>query len=403
MKFRYRAKNKTGELQVGFVEAGTKDMAVSILAGHDLYVLSIQEADGRGFADRIMSYFGRVKRKDLVIFTRQMATLLEARLPLTDVIKTLYEQTTQERLRDTIFEIREDIDSGLALSQALERHGAIFPPFFISMVRSAEVTGNLERVMGFLADYLEKELVLIQKTRSALIYPGIVIALFVVVAFIMVTFVFPQIAPVFEQSGVELPFFTKLLIAVGGFLSRWWPMLLLGLMIIGAIVLNYLETAEGKAFRDDLKIRLPIVKKVYLPITLTRLSNVTSMLLKSGVPMTQAMEIASQTIDNAIYEELLDKIAQEVRGGGHLSQAFSRYPKYFPPLVYQMVAVGETTGQVDELFTRLATFYGREADSLVNNLVDLLQPVLMIGIGILVGVLFASILLPLYQLTSSIQ
>lgn len=403
MKFRYRAKNKSGELQVGFVEAGNRDMASTILGGHELFILSIEEADTRRLGDRIANYFGRVKRKDLVIFTRQMATLLEARLPLTDAIKTLYEQTSHERLHDAIFEIREDIDSGLALSQALERQSAIFPGFFVSMVRSAEVTGNLERVMGFLADYLEKEAVLIQKTRSALIYPGIVIGLFVVVAFIMVTFVFPQIAPVFAQSGVELPWFTKFLIASGTFLAAWWPALVLAVVIGFVILVNYLATSEGKAFLDDLKVRLPIVRKVYLPITITRLANVSSMLLKSGVPMTQAMEIASQTIDNVLYQELLDKIAQEVREGGHLADAFSRYPKFFPPLVYQMIAVGETTGRVDELFARLATFYGREGDNLVNNLVDLLQPVLMIGIGILVGVLFASILLPLYQLTSTIQ
>lgn len=403
MKYRYKAKTKTGEDQVGFVEAANRDAAVTILTTHDLFILSIEEVGGATWLDRISGIFGGVKRKDLVIFTRQMATLLEARLPLTDVIKTLYEQTTHPELKDAVSQIREDIDSGLSLSQALDRLPGIFPPFFISMIRSAEVTGNLERVVGFLADYLEKESILLGKARAALIYPGIVVGLFVVVAFIMVTFVFPQIAPVFEQSGVELPFFTKFLIATGGFLSSWWPALLLLVVVIGIILVDYLQTAEGHAFTDDLKIRLPIVRSIYLPLTITRFSNIAAMLLKSGVPMTQSMEIASQTIDNVLYQELLEGIAQEVRQGGHLATAFAQYPKYFPPLVSQMIAVGEATGQVDEIFVRISSFYGRESDSVVNNLVDLLQPVLMIGIGIMVGLLFSAILLPLYQLTSSIQ
>lgn len=403
MKYKYNAKAKTGEPQTGFVEAANRDMAVSILSSHDLFVLSVEEIEKPNIIERISGFFSRVKRRDLVVFARQMATLLEARLPLTDVIKTLYDQTTHPGLREAIFQIQEDIDAGLALSQALERQNAIFPTFFTSMIRSAEVTGNLEKVVGFLADYLEKEAVLMSKTRSALVYPGVVIGLFVVVAFIMITFVFPQIAPVFEQSGVALPFFTRLLIGTGTFMAAWWPLVLLVVAIGGIIAANYLATEEGKAFRDDLKIRLPIVKKIYLPLTITRLSNIASMLLKSGVPMTQAMEIASQTVDNVVYQEILAQIAREVREGGHLASAFGKYTKEFPPLVSQMIAVGETTGQVDEIFTRVASFYGRESDSVVNNLVDLLQPVLMIGIGVMVAVLFASILLPLYQLTSTIQ
>ncbi len=403
MKYKYRAKTKSGEEQTGFVDAANRDAAITILTSHELFILSIEETEKVRWYDRVSSYFGRVKRKDLVVFSRQMAVLMEAQLPLTSVIKTLENQTTHPVLKEAALQIREDIDAGLAFSQALERQNQIFPVYFVSMVRSAEVTGNLDKVIGFLADYLEKEAALVGKARSAMIYPFIVIGLFAVVVIIMLTFVFPQIVPVFEQSGVKLPAFTALLLGLGNFLSKWWIGVAVLLAIVVIVVLDYLKTPEGVAFKDDLKIRFPIVKKIYVPLTLTRFASTTSMLLRGGVPITQAIEIVGQTIDNVIYRDLLHKVAEDVSQGEKFAEAIGKSPEHFPPLVSQMISVGETTGRVDQMLIRISDFYGKEADTLVGNLVDLIQPVLMIGIGIMVAVLFASILLPLYQLTSSIQ
>lgn len=403
MKFKYQAKTPEGEAQVGFVEAADRDGAISILANHRLFILSIEEINKETWMDRIVQLFGRVKKKDMVIFTRQMAILLEARIPLTDILRTLHEQTVQPRLKESVYQISRDVDAGLALSQALERQKPIFSEFFVSMVRSAEVTGNLEKVVSFMADYMEKELILVNKARSAMIYPAIIIVLFVAVAFVMLAVVFPQIGPVFSQAGVELPWFTKALINIGTFLGKWWIALIFLAIIFVTIIAEYLSTEEGRAFMDDMKVRTPIVKKIFMPLTLVRISNTTSMLLRGGIPMAQALEIVAQTIDNVLYRDLLKEVSQGVREGERLATAISRYPKYFPALVAQMISVGETTGQVDQIFTRISDFYTRESDSIVGNLVELIQPVLMIGIGIMVGVLFASILLPLYQLTSSIR
>ncbi|TSC60577.1 MAG: Uncharacterized protein LiPW15_455 [Parcubacteria group bacterium LiPW_15] len=403
MKYKYRAKTKEGEEQTGFVDAANRDAAITVLTGHELFILSIEETGKVRWYDRVSSYFGRVKRKDLVIFARQMAVLMEAQLPLTSVVKTLENQTAHPGLKEAALQIREDIDAGLAFSQALERQSHIFPIYFVSMIRSAEVTGNLDKVIGFLADYLEKEAALVGKARSAMIYPFIVIGLFAVVVIIMLTFVFPQIVPVFEQSGVKLPAFTSLLIGLGTFLSKWWIGVVLLLAIVAIVILDYLKTPEGVAFKDDLKIRMPIVKRIYVPLTLTRFASTTSMLLRGGVPITQAIEIVGQTIDNVIYRDLLHQVAEDVSQGEHFADALGKAPRHFPPLVSQMISVGETTGRMDQMLIRISDFYGKEADTLVGNLVDLIQPVLMIGIGIMVAVLFASILLPLYQLTSSIQ
>lgn len=403
MKYKYKAKTKEGELQVGFVDAGSRDSAASILSGHNLFILSLEAAEKKGLLDVVAGYFGRVKRKDMIVFTRQLATLLEARLPLNNALKTLHEQTNQPTLKEAIFQMTEDIDAGLSFSQALERQEAIFPQFYIEMVRAAEITGNLNEISGFLADYTEKEGILASKASSALIYPGIVVALFGVVVFIMVTFVFPQIGPVFAQSGVELPWYTKILLGSGNFLGKWWPAVLLVFIVLVGLILDYARTLEGRALVDEGKIRLPVLKKIYLPVTISRFSNAASLLIHGGIPVAQALEVIGHMVGNLLYRDAIHEVSESVRQGGLLSASIAKYPEYFPPLVSQMVAVGEATGKLEQIFTRLSNFYGREADVVVNNIVDLIQPILMIVIGLMVGLLFASILIPLYNLTSSIR
>ena len=401
MKFKYQAKTREGELQVGFVDAGTRDSAATILGSHDLFVLKLEDAEKVRWYGRLASYFGGVRRDDMVVFTRQLATLLEARLSLSKALATLYDQTRNAALREAVFQISQDVDSGLSLSQALERQREIFSEFFISMVRSAEVTGTLDQVAGFLADFTEREATLVSRARSALIYPMIVVALFVAVAGIMITFVFPQIQPVFEQADVPLPLLSQMLISAGVFINRFWLAIVLALVVVALIVLDYFRTPEGRSVLDDMKIRLPIVRKVYLPLTVTRFASAATILLKGGIPVAQAMEIAGETVDNVLYRDVLHEVSRDIREGVPLSEAIAKHANYFPVVVSQMVAVGEATGQLDQMLTRIATFYGRESDMVVNNLVDLIQPVLMVGIGVLVGILFASILLPLYQLTAS--
>lgn len=401
MKYQYQAKTKEGETQVGYVEAGSRDAALSILTSHGLFILSLTEAEKEHWYDRILSYLGRVKVKDLALFSRQFATMLEAHLPLNFTLKNL--QVSNQNLKLAIAQISEDVGAGLSLSQALDRQKNIFPGYYISMVRSAEVVGNLDEVMGFLAEYSEKEYTLVSKTKSALIYPFVVISLFLVVALIMVVYVFPQIGPVFAQAGVQLPFFSQFLISSGDFLAKNWATILTLLIIAAISILDYARTPEGRATLDEIKVRAPLLRSVYQPVTVTRLANVIFMLLKGGVPIVQATEIAGQTINNFAYQDVMDKISEDVRQGRPISQAIADFPDYFPTLVPQMLSVGEASGQTDKMFERLAGFYSRESDEIITKLVEMIQPILMIMIGGLVGLLFASILVPLYQLTSSIR
>ena len=403
MKFKYQAKTKDGEVQVGFVEAGNRDTAVSILTSHDLFVLSVASEAPPSFLDRISVFFARARRKDLIVFARQLATLLEARLPLNDALKILNEQTSNKTLKEAVYQVSEDINAGLSFSQALERQGGTFPDYYIEMIRAAEVTGNMSEIAAFLADYTEKEGVLAGKVSSALIYPGIVLGLFVVVAFILLTFVYPSLGGVFAQNNVTLPWYTQILLDTGTFLSKWWPVVIVAVVALGLLLVNYFQTDEGSALLDEAKLRVPIVKKVFTPLVMARFGNSAALLVHGGIPIAQALEIISHMVGNSLYRDVVHDVAQDVRQGVLLSQSIEKYPGYFPPLVSQMIAVGETTGKIEDMFTRLSGIYTRETDQVAGNLVDLIQPVMMIGMGLMVGLLFASVLIPIYNLTANIH
>ncbi len=232
---------------------------------------------------------------------------------------------------------------------------------------------------------------------------GIVVVLFVVVAFILLTFVYPSLGGVFAENGVALPWYTQILLNTGTFLNKWWVAVVVAVIALAAVAVNYFQTEEGEAILDEAKIRLPIVKQVYLPVIMARFGNSAALLVHGGIPIAQSLEIIGHMVGNVLYRDVVHEIAEDVRQGTLLSASIAKYPQYFPPLISQMVAVGETTGKIEEMFARLSGIYTREADAITNNLVDLIQPVLMIGIGVMVGLLFASILIPIYSLTESIH
>ena len=398
MKFRYSARTKTGEMQVGYVEGINQEAALDNLHSHELYVLSIKGERAPGFLDRLTKFFNRVKRQDLMVFTRQFATMLEAAIPLGDTLKALYRQTYNLILREAVFEISTDIDTGLSLSQALERQAHIFSEFYINLIKSAEVTGQVDEAMGFLANYLEKEVILVNKVRNAMIYPIFVIVLFVITAGVLMGVVFPQIEPIFAESQVELPFITRLFLIMGNFIANWWLALIIVMAIVIILIVDYFRSQEGRVVWDQLVLATPVFGRLLRQTYVARFAEGATVLIKGGIPVAQAIEIASHTIGSGIYQDVLHQAADKVRQGQLLSRALEEEEYYLPPLVSQMVAIGEKTGRLDEMFSRIAQFYTREVDDLVSNLVELIQPALMVLIGAMVGLLFASILLPIYNL-----
>jgi type IV pilus assembly protein PilC len=401
MKFKYNARTQEGELQTGFIEAANREAAANILTGHNLFILSLEEAEKRRWHNRILGFLNRVKITDLMIFTRQFATLMESKMPLGNSLRGIYQQTKNPILKEAVFEISSDVDAGLSLSQAMERRGRIFSEFYINMIRSAEITGRLEEAMTFLADYLDKESMWHSRIRNALIYPIIVVILFLVVAGVMLTTVFPQIEPVFIETGVSLPLITQIFLAGGNLALHWWWAVLLILILLVFLLIDYFQSSEGKAVANELFVKVPVFGNLFKKIYVARFAESTSMLIRGGIPITQAIEISSHAIGNLVYRDILHEVAEGVRAGELLSSLLSQNEYYFPALVGQMVAIGEGTGRLDETLSRISAFYTREVDDLLGNLVELIQPILIAVIGIFVGLLFASILIPIYNLAQA--
>lgn len=401
MKLKYKARTKEGELQVGFIEAPTREVAVNTLSSHDLFILSLQSSEKKAWYGEFFGFLERVSGKDLMIFTRQFATLLSAKIPLVEALRTLGKQTKQPILKNTTFEIISDIDAGLSLSQSLEKYGNIFSTFYVSLIRSAEITGRLEEATNYLADYTEKEVAINGKVKNALIYPALVIMLFLVVAGVMSAVVLPQIEPIFLESGIDIPAYTKVVLVFGKFIAAWWWAVILVLLGSFVLIADYFRTPEGRGVIDEIILRLPIFGRILKQLYVARFAESVSILIKGGIPISQTLEITSLTVGSTIYRDLLHQVAEDVRKGELLSQSLSKNEEFFPPLVAQMIAIGESTGRLEELLGRISSFYTREVDNLLGNLVELIQPALMIVIGVLVGGLFASILVPIYNLAQS--
>lgn len=400
-KFHYSARNKAGEMQVGNVEAANRNAAFNILNSHDLYILGLDEIRTDRFLSSFFNLFNRVKRVDVMVFTRQFATMLEAKIAINDALKNLQSQTKNYYLKEAIYEIAEDIDAGLSLSQALDRQNNIFSEFYVNLIQSAEVTGRVEEVMGFLADFLEKEISLLSRVRNALIYPIFVLVLFVIVSGILVAFVFPQLAPIFEETSVEVPAMTRLLLGTGEFVANWWVAIVLVMIGLGTALFQYFQSKEGREVLDQIGLRLPLVGTLFKKVYVARFSESLSVLIKGGIPIAQAIEISGHAIGSSIYQEALHEIADQVRSGELMSVSISKHETYFPSIVSQMVSIGEKTGKLEAMFDRVAKFYTREIDSAVGNLVELIQPAMMVILGVMVGVLFAAILIPIYNLAQA--
>lgn len=404
MRFLYTAKTQKGEVQTGVIQAGSRESAVSTLQGFGLIVLQLQEEKGRPWYDFLFAGFRRASVRDISIFTRQLATLLEAEVPIVDSLRTMFQQTTSTYLKEAVFEVLSDVEAGSSLSQAFSRHESVFSQFYVQMVRSAEMTGRLQEVFLYLADYLEAQALISAKIRGAMIYPVFILVLFGGVVAVMILVVIPQLRQVFTESGLaieELPFVTRILFGTGDFMSNYGIATLFSLVVAVFAVRAYFKTQEGKMLLDLTILRLPLFGEIARKVYLSRFSETTSVLIKGDIPVAQALEVAADVVGSYQYRYLIMEVAEAVRRGEQISQALSRSPGEFPPLVSQMIAIGERTGRLDDLMHRVSEFYNREVERVLANMTELIQPILIVVLGVFVGLLIGAIILPIYQLSQA--
>lgn len=403
MKFIFKAKTQTGEIKEGTVEGVSKDAVVQILQNNGLVPLSVQqEKENSNFMKEIHKIWEGISLRELSIFFRQLSTLIEAKVPVVTSLQTVGEQTENKYLKIIVEEIVLDVKDGVPLSEALAKHPSVFTPLMISIVHAGEVSGNLQRSIVFIADNTEKTYELNGKIKSALFYPGFVLGASVIIGFVVFTIVLPKLTVIFKDMDVAIPWYTQLVISISDFMSvYWWLVLILIIASIGGII-YYLKTESGKQEWDDVKIKLPILGTLFRNVYMARFAENLSVLLNGGIPVVRALMIVGDVVNNRTLQGVILRAADEVKTGGVMSTVFARSNE-FPPIIARMLKIGEDSGKIQDVLKNVSIFYEREVDRMTKNIATLIEPVLIVILGIGVAFLVFTILMPIYNIAGQIN
>ena len=399
--FLYKGRNKRGEAVRGHIEAVSPDAVATQLFNSGITPIDI--ALPRAGADVLAALrawvesSGKVQLVDLILFSRQMYTMMKAGVPIMQALRGLRESTRNLAVAKVITSIGESLDTGLDLASALKRHPRVFSQLYVSMVQVGETTGSLQEVFEQLALYLEREKDTRERIKSATRYPTFVVVAMAIAMFIINLFVIPAFAKVYSGFRIELPWATKLLIATSNFTVAYWH-LMLAAVVLGVIALRfYVNTAEGRYRWHKIKLKLPVVGKILYQATLGRFARAMAVMIKSGVPLVQGMTVISRAVDNDYIGERVVQMRDGIERGETIARTAAT-TAMFPPLVIQMISGGEETGAVDELMFNVADYYEREVDYDIKNLSDAIQPLLIIVLGVLVLILALGVFLPMWDL-----
>lgn len=399
MRFNYEARTKQGQLQTGVIEASIREAAIDILQRHDLIILKLKaETEIPVFARRI-KFFEGVKHKEVVIFSRQLSTLFGAQVPLVESLQILANQTSSAYFQEVILDISKELEGGMTMSQAMSKYPKIFSAFYISMIRSGEVSGKLEEVFNYLAESLERQYTLASKVFNALIYPAIVLVVFLIIIVGMFVFVMPNLKAMIVESGQELPIITKIIFGVSDFMIQYgiW---VLPVIIIGGVLSGryFFKTDEGRFLMDKAKLRAPVFGVLFQKVAIARFTDSLGTLIAGGLPIVQAIEITSDVVGNMEYKSIFMKTADQVKKGFTVSSILKLHPDIIPPMVSQMIFIGEETGKLEDILKRIAKFYGDETSRTMDTLVTLIEPIMVVFLSGFVFILIAAILIPFYNI-----
>jgi type IV pilus assembly protein PilC len=396
--FVWKGRTATGAAASGEIAAGSQADVVAALRQKKIIPTSIkikEEKKGLGF------FGARVSRRALAVFTRQFATMLNAGLPLLSCLEILAKQTESPALRRVLGEVRTDVEGGLSLADALRRQPKVFDNLYVNMVESGETGGALDVILVRLANYLEKSAALIRKIRGAMIYPIIILTVAIVAIAILLIFVIPVFARMFQGVGAELPAMTRLVVGLSNLLKVWALPLLIIFIAVFTILRRWHKTESGAKTIDPLLLKLPVFGNLLRKQSIARLSRTLSTLLSSGVPIIDALEITAKSSGNWLIEDAILKARTSIKGGENIADPLSK-TAVFPPMVTQMIAIGEASGGLDEMLSKVADFYDAEVDQAVENLTAALEPVIMVVLGGVVGFIVISMYLPIFQLATTI-
>lgn len=395
--FNYTAKNKRGQKTEGEVEAKSKKDAQAYLIDRGFEDIEIKSTRGLNMNISILS---RVGIKEKVVFSRQLSVMISANVPLLRALRSLIDQTESPALKDVVKKLADDIEGGAKLSSALGANPDVFSDFFVSMVKSGETTGKLDEVLNYLADEQEKDYELMSKIKGAMIYPAFIIMSLLAVGMLMMVFVIPKLTMILQESGAPLPWTTQTLIFTSDFLVNYWWLVLVALVVTVVGVRIAINVPMGRYIWDNMKIRLPLVGGIFRRIYIVRFTRSMTTLISGGVDIITSLRVVSDVVGNAVYKRMINRTIREVEDGNSITSVF-REEKLMPPMVVQMITIGEETGQMAFVLGKLTDFFSREVKASVDGLVTVIEPLIMIVMGLAVGVMVTAVMMPMYNLSSA--
>ncbi len=396
--YKYKATDNTGKTVTGLVEADDESYAVELLQEKNLVPLALRKKSS--FDPNNIDFLNAIKPKDVVVFSRQFSVLISANVALVHSLKLLVDQIKNPKLQQIISEIAQDVDGGARLSDAFGKFPKVFSSFYVNVVKSGETSGKLEDVLIYLADELEKDFDMNSKIKGAMIYPAVVISVLFIIGGIMMIFVVPKLTEIINTSGDELPLPTKVLIAISDFLQAYWWLVLGGIMGGYSALKVFISKPSGKMIFDNLLLKLPIFGHLFKLIYMVRFTRSMNTLIIGGVSISRSLDITADVVSNDVYRKLIKDTKQAVEDGNSISSIFQE-SKEVPIMVSQMMAIGEKTGRLDKILSKITDFYTREINNIIANLMTLMEPIIIIVIGVGVGMMVAAIILPMYQMADS--
>lgn len=402
MLFKYKGVDDKGISKEGEIDAQNRDMAISGLQRRGLIVISIID-EGKKKTIFSFSFLNKVPMKEIVILSRQISTLFEAQVSALKAFTMLATNTENKILSKKLTEVVDDLQAGVSISGALAKHPDIFSSFYVNMVKVGEETGKLNETFDHLANYLNRQYALTSKTKNALIYPLFVVITFFVVMSLMFVVVIPKLSSIIQDSGQEPPFYTKIIIGLSSFFVHYGFIFIIFLILLGLWLWRLSKTEKGQIYLDRMSLSIPAVGNLYKKLYLSRISDNMDTMLTSGIPIVRAIDITSEVVGSRVYKVVLKDSAEGVRAGLSFSASFEKHTEEIPNIMMQMIKVGEETGSLGKILKTLSEFYKREVDDAVDTLVGLIEPIMIVVLGLGVGILLVSILMPIYNLAGNIS
>ncbi len=397
--FKYTVKNAEGKTINGSAGAKSRENLVELLSKEGFTIISIEE--DASVQEKSVAAAKKVKLEDLVIFSRQLATMVEAGIPLVNVLDILGQQVENKAFAETIKKLRDDVETGSSFSQALAKHPRIFSALYINMVRAGESSGMLDEILNRVSVYLEKTATLQRKVKSAMIYPIAVITISIAITIFLLVKVVPTFKGIFDMLGGSLPLPTQILLAVSDFLRKWFLYGVVGLVVFIIMLARYAKTENGKVALDTILLKLPVFGDIIRKVSVAKFSRTFSTLVKSGVPILSSLDIVAKTSGNKIVEKAVNNAKKAVQEGKNLADPLSK-TAVFPPMVVRMIAVGEQAGELEKMLSKIADFYDEQVDAAVDGLTSLIEPMIILFLGVIVGGIVLAIFMPIFKITEII-